>query len=300
MHIAILMDGLVPVQGYGGTERVATWLVRGLLEVGHQVTLIAARGSTMPGARVVEADLRLLRQPDLDIRPLLPSDADVVHSHRELRIAPAHPWIWTLHGNPPAGSTFPANTIFVSANHAQRYGGTRYVHNGLDPSEYQFNPAKKDFDLFLGRLHSIKGYKWAIAGAQHARRRLVLAGGWRPSLRKGIRYVGSVSGERKTTLLADARLLWMPALWDEPFGLTLIEALVSGTPVLGTHRGSLPEVITPDVGFLGDSVEELADNASRVENLPPEACRARVMERFTYRQMTEGYVREYERCLAGG
>ena len=72
----------------------------------------------------------------------------------------------------------------------------------------------------------------------------MLAGGWRPSLRRGISFVGRVGGEEKVALLAGARCLWMPALWDEPFGLTLIEALASGTPVLGTHRGSLPEIVT--------------------------------------------------------
>ena len=131
------------------------------------------------------------------------------------------------------------------------------MYNGIDPADFHFRPTKDDYDLFLGRLHSIKGYRWAIEGAKRTKRRLLLAGGWRPSLSRYVRYVGRVGGEKKAALLAGAGCLWMPALWDEPFGITLIEAMVSGTPVLGTRRGSLPEIVSPAVGALGDSVDEL-------------------------------------------
>src|SRR5206468_3859740 len=103
-----------------------------------------------------------------------------------------------------------------------------------------FRPTKADYDLFLGRLHSVKGYRWALTGAKRSGRRLLVGGGWRPSFRRNIRYVGEVHGTKKAELLAGARCLWMPALWEEPFGLTLIEALFSGTPVLATRRGGRP------------------------------------------------------------
>ena len=75
----------------------------------------------------------------------------------------------------------------------------------------------------------------------------------------------------------------MPALWDEPFGITLIEAMVSGTPVLGTRRGSLPEIVSPDVGALGDTLDELVElRARRSTRWHPEACRARVERHFTH------------------
>lgn len=293
MHIVLLVNAPVPVQGYGGTERVVTWLGRALAEHGHRVTLIASPGSTMPGATVVEADHRALQQRDFDVAPFLPGGVDIVHSHRQLWIEPPVPWVWTLHGNPSPGTILPANTIFVSANHAMRYGHTRYVHNGLDPAEYRFQSAKDGYDLFLGRLHSVKGYKWAIEGARQSGRRIVVAGGWRPSLRRGISYAGSVAGERKTALLSAARCLWMPALWDEPFGLTLIEALVSGTPVLGTHRGALPEIVTPEAGLLGDTMDELVELAGRIDQLDPAACRARVEQHFTHHIMAANYLTIY-------
>src|SRR5512147_3260018 len=119
MHIALVMNARVPVQGYGGTERVVTWLGRGLMELGHRVTLIASTGSSMPGATVVTADHHALQQGGFDVGPLLPAGVEFVHSHRQLQVPPPVPNAWTLHGNPPPGTVLPANTIFLSADHAR-------------------------------------------------------------------------------------------------------------------------------------------------------------------------------------
>jgi glycosyltransferase involved in cell wall biosynthesis len=129
---------------------------------------------------------------------------------------------------------------------------------------------------------------------------MLLAGGWRPSLSRYVRYVGKVGGARKAELLAGARALWMPALWDEPFGLTLIEALVSGTPVLGTRRGALPEIVSPQVGALGDTLDELVELRPRLDRIDAEACRAHVERHFTHHVMAEGYVRMFRAYLATG
>jgi glycosyltransferase involved in cell wall biosynthesis len=92
----------------------------------------------------------------------------------------------------------------------------------------------------------------------------------------------------------------MPAQWDEPFGLTLVEALASGTPVLGTRRGALPEIISPETGYLGDTLEELIAAIAAVERLDPDACRARVDRCFHYRVMAENYLRMYRAWQASG
>ena len=149
-------------------------------------------------------------------------------------------------------------------------------------------------DLFLGRLHTVKGWQWAVRGARQAGRSIIVAGGWRPTLRSGVRYVGKVGGERKVALLAEARCLWVPAQWDEPFGLTSIEALASGTPVLGTRRGALPEIVTPETGACGDTLEELIALIPRVARCDPEACRDLVQRKFHYRVMAEAYVGIYK------
>ena len=171
------------------------------------------------------------------------------------------------------------------------------MYNGVDPAEFVFRGGKGNFDLFLGRLHSAKGYRWAIEGAKLAGKRLVVAGGWRPSLRPSLRFVGSVDGQRKAALLANAQCLWMPALWDEPFGLTLIEAMMSGTPVLGTRRGALPEVVSPEVGALGDTLEELISLRPEIERRDPAACRERAERWFSHIGMAEEYVRMYRHYL---
>jgi glycosyltransferase involved in cell wall biosynthesis len=174
------------------------------------------------------------------------------------------------------------------------------VYAGLDPNEFTFRADKEPYDLFIGRLHSVKGYRWAIAGAKQTGRTLILAGGWRPSFRRNIRYVGEVDGARKRDLLAGARCVWMPALWDEPFGLTLIEPLFSGTPVLGTRRGSLPEILTPAVGALCDTLEEMIAASHTIHTRAPEDCRAHAERYFSHRRMAEEYLRVYRAVMDTG
>ncbi|HEX6106159.1 MAG TPA: glycosyltransferase [Gemmatimonadales bacterium] len=300
MHIALFFWDRLPAREYGGTQRMVLYLARGLAAAGHQVSLVAGHGSRVPEATLVPVDLKAARRPEFDIRALLPAGLDLLLTFAPLRTPPDLPWIRTLPGNWKPGITAPPNVLFLSEDHARRHGSRAWVYNGIDPADFHFRREKDDYDLFLGRLHSIKGYRWAIEGAKHTRRRLLLAGGWRPSLSRWVRYVGKVGGERKAALLAGARVLWMPALWDEPFGITLIEALVSGTPVLGTHRGALPEVISPEVGALGDSVEELIALRPTLERIDPDACRARVDQHFTHHVMAEGYLRMFRQYLASG
>lgn len=298
MHIALYTHSRLPVEGYGGTQRVVVWLARGLVELGHRVTLLAPAGSHVPEAELVPLDPSEILKPGFDLTPHLPASVEILHAHGPTRVPPDHPHVFTLHGNLRPGRFPPPNTIFVSADHARRHGGTAFVYNGVDASEFVIRPGKADYDLFLGRLHTVKGYRWAIQGAKRSGRTIVVAGGWRPSLSQRVRFVGSVDGERKVALLAGARCLWMPALWDEPFGLTLVEALMSGTPVLGTRRGALPEIVSNEVGALGDTLEELVALRSSIERCDPHACRRRAERWFNHMTMAEEYVRMYRHYLA--
>jgi glycosyltransferase involved in cell wall biosynthesis len=300
MHIALYFHGRLPVTGYGGTQRVVVWLARGLVELGHRVTLLAARDSEISGVESVGLDPRLISRPGFDLTPSLPRPLDILHAHAPLTIAPACPHVYTLHGNLRAGRVPRPNTIFLSADHARRHGSRAFVYNGVDPSEFVFRRDKSDYDLFLGRLHSVKGYRWAMEGAKRSDKRLVVAGGWRLSLRRNLRFVGAVTGQRKADLLADAACLWMPARWDEPFGLTLIEAMMSGTPVLGTRRGALPEIVSDEVGALGNTLEELIALRSTIDRRDPYACRGRAERWFSHMRMAEEYVRMYQYYLASG
>jgi glycosyltransferase involved in cell wall biosynthesis len=250
---------------------------------------------------VVEVDLGAARRPDFDIAPFLPPGIDLLYGFAPVPGTPPVPYIRRLAGNWPPAKVAPPNTLFLSANHAARHGGRCWVYNGVDPSEFIFRPTKEEFDLFLGRLHSVKGHRLAIEGTRRLDRRLIIAGGWRPSFPwSRVRYHRSVGGIRKAQLLAAARCLWMPAQWHEPFGLTLIEALVSGTPVIGTHFGSLPEIIRPSVGGLGDSLEQLVEVAREIGRVDPAACRARVERYFSHRTMAEGYARVARAYLDSG
>ncbi len=302
MHVVVASHHRLPVEGYGGTQRVVVALVRGLAALGHRVTLLAQPGTRVPeAAKVVEVPPKILKDAGADLTPFLPESADILHVHFPLKRGPAAlPFVQTTHGNWKAGLPLPPHTIFLSRDHARRHGSDAFVYNGLDPTEFVFRRRKEQWDLFLGRLHSAKGYHWAIEAAKRTGRRLIVAGGWRPSFTGSVKYVGEVDGNRKAVLLARARCLWMPALWDEPFGLTTIEALFSGTPVLGTHRGALPEILIPTVGALCDTLEEMLAAAETIGSRSPEACRAHAERHFTHRVMAEEYIRVYQAMIATG
>jgi hypothetical protein len=301
-HIALYYPAVLPVREYGGTERVVVWLARGLAELGCNVSLLSLPGSRVPEAQCIPVDPKeAFREGGARLERLLPSGAELLHAHVPLSHPPASlPFVWTFHGTGRPGRAFPGSTIALSADHAHRHGIARWVHNGLDPAEYRFASTKGSSDLFLGRLHTVKGWQWAVQGAQRARRPIIVAGGWRPSLRSGVRFIGKVAGERKVTLLAESQCLWVPAQWDEPFGLTTIEAMVSGTPVLGTRRGALPEVITPESGAMGDSLEELIEARPGLDRLDPAQVRNNVLTRFTHRLMAERYLELYRAEIGAG
>jgi len=302
MRIALFFPGKLPVKRYGGAERVVVWLARGLADLGHEVSLLAAPGSEVPGATLVAVDPGVAAKPGFDLGRALPAGVEIVHAHRPIAAPRDVPLVWTHHTNSRTDQLeqLPPGMICLSANHAARHRTNAFVYNGLDPAEYQFQPTKGEFDLFLGRLHTAKGYAWALEGARRTGHPLVVAGGWRPSFRRDLKYTGEIGDPEKVGLLANARCLWAPAQWDEPFGLPLIEAMASGTPVLGTPRGALPEIVTPDTGALGETIEDLVALRPRIDTVSAEACRARVERLFSHRVMAAEYLRFYQAAASGG
>lgn len=294
MNIAIFMPDTLPVPGYGGTERMAVNLIRGLAARGHRVSLLAGERSAVPEATLVPVPLPAARSREFELEPVVPKGTEVLLSFVPVHHPPTSvPWLERLGGNRRARETNHPNTIYVSEDQCRRHGGVCWVHNAVDAADFRYEKTKGEYDLFIGRLHAVKGYHWAIAGAKRTGRKLRIAGAWRPSLDPDIRYLGQVGGAEKAELLARARVIWMPALWDDPCPGVLIEAMVSGTPLLGTARASLPEIITPDVGRLGTTLDEMIDLLPACERIAPEACRARYEKYFTHHVMAA----EYERVL---
>jgi glycosyltransferase involved in cell wall biosynthesis len=310
MKVVIFHPVALPPRDYGGTERVVGWLARGLVERGHEVHVAALAGSRLPaGVRLlaVESD----RRGAAELAPRLPAGTDVVHFMAPPGDGAASlpcPWLVTVHGNGKPGESFPSNSVFVSADHARRHGATAYVHNGLDPSEYRFDRSKSRSFLFLSKTSwRVKNVAGAIRLCARARAPLRVAGGRRPWLsrlevlvRRNMSWEGPVAGATKARLLAEAKALVFPVAWPEPFGLVVAEALLSGTPVLASPRGSLPELVPADVGALPADEDGWIDWLSKPA-LPwdPERCRAWALERFHYARMSEGYEDLY-RKIGGG
>ena len=174
----------LPPKDYGGVERVVLWLARGLLESGVQVSIVAEAGSVLPrGAELIPAEdgsgapwfERMGRSVDLVHFMAPPGERDWD--------AFEGPKLLTVHGNGKSGEKFPQNTVFLSEDHARRHGGSVFVYNGLDPSEYRFLPsrAKSDWFLFLSKTSwSVKNLGGAMRMASKADVSLKIAGGGRP------------------------------------------------------------------------------------------------------------------------
>jgi glycosyltransferase involved in cell wall biosynthesis len=295
MNIALVIRDKVPVKKYGGTERIVTWLSDSLAKKGHKVYIVAPRGSSSASGTVIE-----LPNPKSDT-VALPSDVDLVHNHSEHRLNVALPAMSTFHWIPAGRYDFQPNTVFVSATHARILGKTEFVHNGLDPAEFIYKEDKDDYFLFISRVsRSSKGVDRAVALAKRMGLKLIIAGGYKFVWSRKIRCVGMVGGVEKAELLANAKAVLFPINWPEPFGLVQIESLVSGTPVIGAPYGAVPEIITPDVGFICKDSDEMEKAVERIGEISPAACRARVLQHFTADIMADKYLRYYERLLATG
>src|SRR3989442_10429282 len=175
MHVVLACNQQLPAKGYGGPQRVVVALVRGLAALGHRVTLLALPGSRVPEAKAVEVPARKFDDA-VHLASYVPGDADILHVHVPVKAGPQlPPQLQTIHRNLKPGSPAQVNAIFLSRDHARRHGSEVFVYNGLDPAEYVFRRFPKraeQFDLFLGNLHSAKGYHWAVEAAKHVFRRI--------------------------------------------------------------------------------------------------------------------------------
>jgi glycosyltransferase involved in cell wall biosynthesis len=305
MHILIVNNTSIPVKQYGGTERVIWWLGKELVKRGHQVSYLVGPGSHCDFATGVHT-----LNHSIPFNQQIPAGVDLVHLNCKVNEQPIIPYIFTLHGNNNDQCPLDLNTVFVSKNHASRYGSDSYVHNGIDPADYGYPglDQKRNYFHFLGDgAWRVKNLRGAIKIAQQSKIKFRVIGGKRFNFNQGIRltfdprikFEGLIGGVEKNNLLKGSKGLIFPVLWNEPFGLSIVESLYFGCPVFGTPYGSLTEIIQPKVGVTSNSLSALVDAVQNANQFDPKICHEYVMENFTSTQMTDAYLSKYEMVMNG-
>jgi glycosyltransferase involved in cell wall biosynthesis len=296
----------IPALNYGGTERVIWGLGFELSKLGHKVTFIVPKGSVCPFANVLEYF------SDININALIPKDTDIVHLSFVPDCLVEYPHIITMHGNNIHTDKFDLNTVFISKDHAIRHHSDVFVYNGLLWNDYpKVNLSyKREYYHFLAKASwKIKNLAGAAKIAVKSNNRLSVMGGekWKfynikrnpfYTLNPKVSYFGQVDNEKKIKIMEKSKGLIFPVLWDEPFGLAIIESLYAGCPVFGTKRGSLPELINEDIGFVSDNENELID-ALREKKFSPQICHEHAIKYFSSEVMTKKYLVLYDKILHG-
>jgi glycosyltransferase involved in cell wall biosynthesis len=305
MNILIMNPGIIPAHKYGGTERVIWYLGKELAKLGHTITFLVSKGSYCNFATVQFFD------STKSLSEQIPHSIDIVHFNVQPAEPISKPYIVTIHGNVNDLRAFDANTVFVSKNHANRFGSDSFVYNGLDWNDYGKPNLlnKRRYFHFLGkagwRVKNVKGAIDVIKSTQ--KEKLKVLGGYRLNFKMGFRltlnpritFSGMVGGDKKNKLLQESKGLLFPVRWHEPFGLALIESLYFGCPVLGTPYGSLPEIVHEEVGFLSNNGEELARETKNIERFSKQRCHDYVVDVFNSKKMAEAYVDKYWKVLNG-
>jgi glycosyltransferase involved in cell wall biosynthesis len=328
----------VPPPGYGGTERVVSWLTEELVRLGHRVTLFAS-GDSRTRARLIPGCAAALRtdpncQDHLAHHVLMlqelgrhRSEFDVVHFHTDyLHFSLCREWglnhLTTLHGRldlpdlPVLYEEF-CDMPVVSISRAQRRSlpaanWIGNVYHGLPENSLRFHPAPGTYLAFIGRISPEKRPDRAIAIAKAARMPLKIAAKVdrvdseyfetriKPLLGDpNIEFIGEIGDDRKADFLGNAVACLAPIDWPEPFGLNMIEAMACGTPTIAFRHGSVPEIIDDGIsGIIVKSVEEAVQAVGRAKKMSRAACRNAFEQRFTARRMAQDYLRIYEQIVA--
>ncbi len=334
MKVALLgpIAWRTPPEHYGPWEQVTGLLADGLVARGVEVTLFATADSRTAAALDGVSPHGYAEDPDMDGRVWealhvshvlgRSHEFDLVHSHLDwLPLCFAEhfraPLLTTVHGFSHPGilpAYRAARSSYVSISDADRAPGLDYVatvHHGVDVDLLPPGPGGEDLVSF-GRIHPDKGTAEAIAIARRSGRRLVICGivHDQPYFDREVAphidgdqvvHLGPVGPAERARVLGGAAALLHPISFDEPFGLSVVESMVCGTPVLTYRRGAMPEVVDHGVtGLLVDDLDSAIRSVEAVVGLDRDRCRNTAVHRFSASRMVDGYREVYARVVAGG
>lgn len=337
MRVAMLspIAWRTPPRHYGPWERSVSLLTEGLAARGVDVTLFATADSLTRGRLRAVCKAGYAEDPSVNAKVWeclhiaavfeAAAEFDLIHNHFDFLPLTYSglvetPVVTTIHGfsSPailPVYKKYNGRVHYVSISRADRSPELDYiatVHHGIDLGEFTFSDRPGEYLLFFGRIHPDKGAHAAVQIARRTGRRLVLAGiiqdreyyerEVEPHLDGDrVKYAGSVGPLERDRLLGGAYAMLHPIGFDEPFGLSVVEALACGTPVVAFDRGSMPELINEgETGFLVPGVEEAAAAVEKVRSIDRVRCRREVERRFSVGRMVDDYLRVYRQVVRGG
>lgn len=335
-QIAPIIERVPPLK-YGGTERVVYELTEELIKRGHEVTLFAS-GNSLTSAKLISIypkSLREVRLEDLYGNNTLTmlnigtayqmqGDFDIIHDHNGYTSLPTAnisntPVVMTYHGNfsPEVRRSYQMlrKPYVVSISKAQVQGieGLNLagnVYNGLSMENYPFSETRDEYLLFVGRISLEKGVHHAIEVALHLNLPLIIAAKLDtidmpyfkqyigPRLSENIRWIGEVDEEERNKLMSKALCFLHPVTWKEPFGLTLIESMACGCPVVAFKKGSIPEIVTNGkTGFVVSDLQEMIEAVKKINSIKRDYCRKYALENFNAQLMAARYEKIYQKIL---
>lgn len=335
MKIAMLapIAWRTPPEHYGPWELVTSLLTEELVKHGLDVTLFATQNSVtranlqgiIPKGYEEDKSIDAKVWECLHISECFENAERFDLIHNQFDFLPLSyskliktPVVTTIHGfsSPrilPVFKKYNSNTHYVSISNADRSPELDYlatVYHGIDLDQFTFLPEPQgDYLLYYGRIHQDKGAKEAIEIALKAGKRLVMAGiiqdenyhetYVKPHLKKGeVEYIGSVGAKDRDTLLGNALALLHPINFSEPFGLSVVESMACGTPVIAFSKGSMPELITSGFdGFLAENTQQAVDYCHNIGEIKRSNCRKTVEERFSKQRMAADYIDLYKKIL---
>lgn len=319
---------------YGPWENIASLLCEGLVKRGIDVTLFATKDSKTSGKLCAICPCGY--EEDKTIEPKVweclhicevferANEFDLIHNNFDFlpltySCLVETPVLTTIHGfsSPailPVYEKYNNKNYYVSISNSDRCEKLNYiatVYHGINLEQFTFRNQKEnmeDYLIFFGRMHPDKGAKEAIQIAKKVGKKLIMAGivqdreyfdkEIKPNFGEDIVYVGSVGTEQRDKLLGGAYALLHPIFFEEPFGLSVVEAMACGTPVVAFNKGSMPELIENGKnGFLVETVDEAVLAIGKISEIDRQCCRDIVEKRFSVERMVDDYIKVYQQII---